>query len=204
MVVWDGGFRQAEYQLRFVDGDGKPIPGVQIRVENSTGLTFYHYPVTDYLEGRTLSSDKDGVLTFHHVNYSGIEFGGQCSHLFWLIPIGQCDSPTFICRFLANGKDIYRCNFRDLKSPANDTHQEVVLPWTWEENLPLRYPQQATPEWLANEGRASDKTFELQTAWRATTSALWKVEKVKLHGAPASEDLTFPIYRQTIVVDRRR
>ena len=81
MMVWDGGFGQVEYRVKFVRADGSPTPGVQLRVENEQGTNFFHYPVTDYVDGRVPVSEGDGVLTFHHVS-NGPEFGGRCWELF--------------------------------------------------------------------------------------------------------------------------
>jgi hypothetical protein len=47
MIVWDDIWGQEEYRITFTDRAGRPVQGVELRVENEAGSTFYHFPVTD-------------------------------------------------------------------------------------------------------------------------------------------------------------
>ena len=70
MERWGGsyGYLQIEHELTFLDPNGNPIEGVELRVEDQSGKEFFCFPVTDYLPGQTPKSDKDGVIRFHHVS----------------------------------------------------------------------------------------------------------------------------------------
>src|SRR5262249_3065671 len=75
-IVWDGGYPVTEFQLTFVNPDGRPVEGVELRVENREGTNYFYYPVTDYLPGQTPTSDRNGLMEFHHVGRA-IEFHGR-------------------------------------------------------------------------------------------------------------------------------
>jgi hypothetical protein len=42
-ILWDGGYFDAEYQLSFQGSNGQPIEGVELRVEDRSGHSYYHY-----------------------------------------------------------------------------------------------------------------------------------------------------------------
>jgi hypothetical protein len=65
-MIWDGGWQQKEYRITFLDRAGKPVKGVQLRVENESASNFHHFPVADYLPDNVPESDAEGVLVFHH------------------------------------------------------------------------------------------------------------------------------------------
>ena len=205
VMVWDGAFRQAEYQLVFVDRAVKPVPRIELYVENENGANFYHYPVTDYSPDRTPTSDDKGVLTFHHVSPS-LEFGGKCGNLFWVIPVGTCDSPIFICRFFASGKEVYRCRFNDLRWLAVEVAQPVTRMWNWLDWIPCS-TQKEVLDWYKREnaGRDKDKNGRVDraegAAMRAIMHAAEKCQNIDRRTVPASEELEFAVFRKTIVVD---
>src|SRR5947209_7581354 len=90
--IWEGSFAQAEYQVEFRDQTNRPLQGIILRVEDQRGILSYCYPVSDFNASRDLISNKDGVLTFHHVG-RGVEFSGNCYFLFFIIPIGKFTPP---------------------------------------------------------------------------------------------------------------
>src|SRR5438309_1625619 len=100
--VWDGGFHQAEFRLRFVDAEDRPVSGVTLLVTDALGQRANCYPVSDFHEGAELQSDEGGILTFHHVGL-GPEYSGRIRHVFFLIPIGKRTAPIYYCRFYRNG-----------------------------------------------------------------------------------------------------
>ena len=117
--VWDGSFRQAEYQLKFVTGDGSPVNDVKLSVYDGKDIT-YGYPVDDYYPAHIPTSDSNGVITFHHVTYS-FEYGGMfffgCS----------CPSPPdFNLQFTKDGNLIYEVKYSDLDRKINIDLPEVT------------------------------------------------------------------------------
>ena len=61
-MMWDGWNLTSEFQITFVDEKGQPIQGIELRVEDEGGRTYFHYPVTDYLPDRTPTSDRNGLM----------------------------------------------------------------------------------------------------------------------------------------------
>ena len=153
VIVWDGGFGQVEYRMKFVGPDGLPIPGVQLRVEDEHGTNFFHYPVTDYVDGRVPVSGDDGMLTFHHVSH-GPEFGGRCRELFG-VRFGTCRAPTFVCRFLLDGKEIYRSKFNEMNAGATD--RSVTRSWNYVEWLPSRREGESIMDMFSRKSDQRDK-----------------------------------------------
>jgi hypothetical protein len=196
-MTWDGSFPQAEYQITFIGSDKKPISGIQLRVEDGCGHNCFKYPVTNYLAGTIPTTDEKGVLTCHHISTS-VEFGGHCSHLFWLLPVGECESPTYICHFVLKGKEVFWCDFRDLKRRGRYSHRAVRRDWNWGEFdlSPPRYAIDGFPgEQSAVDDVSSGCSREVFTARQAIVSSIIKRKEM------ASNDLEFPVYRQTIIVD---
>jgi hypothetical protein len=126
---WQGGFLQAEYRFTFLDRNHKPIKGVVLSVEDDQGKRSLFFPVTDY-RGNNLKSDENGVLAFHHVRSMGVEASGECHHLFFLIPLGQCRLPKYKCSFSIGSKVIRSIDFNELNrmlgEQAVTKAQEVV------------------------------------------------------------------------------
>jgi hypothetical protein len=210
-ILWDGGYGQAEFQITFQDADKQSIQGVELRVEDREGHTFYHYPVTDYLPGQIPTSDHDGVMVFHHAG-SGIEFSGRCWLLFGLIPVEERRGPVFICRFLHQGREVYRIRFGELDS----------LGGTWEQmpKVKRRWKRSGWPmsQLLTTEGEDYDgwnsrarKFFDLDgdgklnpeegAAYHAGTD--WRNEEAaiaRLKGEDPEEEMEFPVVRRTLTI----
>jgi hypothetical protein len=209
-MIWDGAFPQTEFRLLFRDGNGKPIPGVELRVENRSGSTFFHYPVTDYLPEQIPTSDKDGVMVFHHVS-RGIEFGGQCSHFLFVVPVGECASPQYICRFLRQGKELSRVPYQDLKNDRGITTTRVNRQWKWSD-----WPYRSFLEFNKKHGSIDGfelSRFNLNRNGRldreetvAFNAAMWEIARFETAqrssptGLPADEDLEFFLVEKTISV----
>ena len=202
MMVWDGGFGQVEYRMKFVRADGSPTPGVQLRVENEQGTNFFHYPVTDYVDGRVPVSDGDGVLTFHHVS-NGPEFGGRCWELFGLC-FGTCKGPRFVCRFLLDGKEIHRATFNDMNASATD--HRVTRTWNQVEWLPALREGESVMDMFSRESddRDKDQNGKVDMGESAALNSIaslaetaWSVERGSI---PATKELEFWTYQQTVVV----
>jgi hypothetical protein len=111
-IVGDGGYGQGEFEITFRNSDGRPVPGIRLRVEDGSGREFFLYPVTDYLPDHVPTSDADGRMVFHHVS-NGIEFsGGSCEVFFVPVPVRR--GPVFICRFLRGDQEVARMPFGEL------------------------------------------------------------------------------------------
>lgn len=116
--VWDGGFQQIEYRVTFLDENSQPLKDVQLRVLDDQGNTTFGYPVTDFTDECIPASDENGTMIFHHVSL-GMEFGGHCHYLFWMIPIGTCFPPKYTLHFLLSARPIASFAYTDLESPGH-------------------------------------------------------------------------------------
>jgi hypothetical protein len=199
MFVWDGGFGQVEYQLTFIGDDGKPIEGVQLQVESQNGTNYFHYPVTDYIDGVTPTSNNEGVLTFHHVG-DGVEFGGGCWELFGFA-FGECKGPVFELRFMLDGREIHRCKFNDLNALAG--RDRVTRTWIRTEWLPPCQTGESLMELFAreNDNRDKDQNGKTDMAERAALNAIASLVENALNvergSIGRSEELEFLVFQQT-------
>jgi hypothetical protein len=114
-VVWDGGFSRAEYQLVLTDSLRRPLSGVRLRVTDKSGNDSFCFPITDYQKDKQLSSNRDGVITFHHAGV-GTEFSGHYTEYLYWIRIGTTDAPDYFCRFEKNDAEIARLNYKVLNA----------------------------------------------------------------------------------------
>jgi len=154
---WDGGFAQVEFQIRFVDAANRGIRGVRLQVANGDGATAFAYPVTDFLENNVPTSDRDGLMVFHHISLSP-EFGGSCWYLFFVIPLGTCDSPKFKLLFELNGIEIARFNdYGELQGTRTDLDGLPKVKKQWK--LAGRSPD-SLPEHLRVENRNVPENLE--------------------------------------------
>ena len=203
VVIWDGGFGDVEYRIKFVGVDGSPIPNVQLRVENDQGTNYFHYPVTDYVDGRVPTSGDDGVLTFHHIS-NRPEFGGRYWKLFGVC-LGTCKSPAFTCRFLLDDKEIHRSKFNDMNARANG--RRVTRTWNHLEWLPARREGESIRDAFSRESdrRDKDRNGNLDMGESAALLAIaWNVESalsIERGSIPATDDLEFRTYEETVVVE---
>jgi hypothetical protein len=149
--LWDGGFRQVEYRISFIDESGHPIKGVQLKVIDSQSNISWAYPVTDYTENMAPTSDEDGLMVFHHVDLSP-EFGGSCHRLFFLFPIGECEAPIYTLNFLLSGQTVASFSYIDLESPGwiSGWKNLPAVTRKWEQKRPA---SPSLPEHLRVENR---------------------------------------------------
>lgn len=212
MILWDGGFALAEYQITFRDADGRPVEGVQLRVEDQRGYAFYHYPVTDFLPDRTPISGPDGLMVFHHAD-GGCEFGGKCWLLFGLIPVGEHSSPVYVCRFFSQGHEVYRVRYSELNSWRYETSEKV-------EKVKRRWKR---PQWPASEllclqdesketyharvlqifDLDGDGRLNCEEAVAYTAGTNWRNEGAaiaRLRGEDPEEEVEFPLVRRTVTI----
>jgi hypothetical protein len=126
----DGGFRQMEWQLRFVDKDGRPIPGVQLTVLDNQGKIAFGYPVTDYLVNAVPTSNEDGLMVFHHVAL-GMEFSWGTRYLFFFIPIDTNKPPVYWLVFRASGRTVGTFRYNDYFGVNPDGRLVPVVKKAW-------------------------------------------------------------------------
>jgi hypothetical protein len=205
-AVWDGGFPQAEFRLRFVDGKGRPISGVVLRVEDESGRLFYHYPVSDYGPGHAPTSDADGVLTFHHATTGSLEYGGRCWSPFGLLEVGDCHGPVYVCRFLKGGREVHRCRYDELAWAAYDSGESAERDWDWS-NVAPRFagPASEVEDWLSRRREEfqhpdAEISIEERAAWQAWLTIFEKVDSARRQGQPAVDALKFPVVSRTVVI----
>jgi len=196
---WDGSFAQAEYQIAFQDADGHPLPGVELRVEDEKGNQCFGYPVTDYVHSKALRSDKHGVITFHHVSL-GLEFGGRCTRLYWLFPIGNCESPRYVCRFLSGNQEVMHTRFDNLSKECGASHEQVVRKWDWalcrvvNQNAPAEQErEQIGPVMSGQDSDGAPLTVEERAARNTKVDIHAKRETLKEKTGNTHEPLTFTL-----------
>lgn len=128
-IIWDGGFASAEYRLTFVDGSGKPVPGVVLRVLTRAGGECPLYPIDEFLPDRAPTSDADGRMVFHHAG-EGLEFGGREGSNLLGMRFGETDAPQYVCAFSVAGREVHRVRYDDLRPRGErDRLARVTRPW---------------------------------------------------------------------------
>jgi hypothetical protein len=131
-MMWDGRYPTAEFQITFVDENRQPVQGVELRVEDKGGRTYFHYPVTDYLPDRAPTSDHSGLMVFHHAG-QGVEFSGEVRYLYCLFPRVVRRGPSYTCRFVRGDTEVYRIDFWQLDhwQGSWDEVAKVRRRWKW-------------------------------------------------------------------------
>jgi hypothetical protein len=209
VMDWDGSYGVAEFQMVFQDRDRQPVEGIELRVEDRRGRTFYHYPVTDYLPDQVPTSDSNGLMVFHHAD-SGIEYGGRCWFLFGLFPVDERPGPVYVCRFLHRGGEVYRIPFRVLDSWRRTGEQVPKVKRQWRRSdWPMS--QLLLPNGVDDRRARVMKLFDLDgdgefdpeegAAWHAGTN--WKEEEAaiaRLKGEDPVEEVEFPLVRRTVII----
>lgn len=103
-VHWIGGFSRCEFQIQFLDGQGKPLQGVELQVWNALGKDSFHRPAADYTPENRPVSDASGTLIFHQLDSS---FGGTYKRYFWLLKTGEHAPPKYTYRFVYQGAVVW-------------------------------------------------------------------------------------------------
>jgi hypothetical protein len=210
-MYWDGGYGQDEFQLTFLDQTGKPVPGVQLRVEDRDGRNYFHYPVSDYLPDRPVASDDAGLMVFHHVQTSGVEFSGHTTFLYGLIPVVRIPGPKFVCRFLYREREVWRIDYSELAHPEGPQNSaKVKRSWKWSAWPMTELLRKPGEDWTPSRERMAhlfgtvDKTKltpEADAAYRAATCpAMVEAADAQRNGKPMVEDLEFYLIRRMVMV----
>lgn len=109
-VIWDGGFPNLEAQLTFVDGQDRPVPGVQLTVLTRAGGPSHFYPVDEFLPDQSPVSDAEGQMVFHHTA-AWLEFSGRYSGNLLGMRFGETFAPQYECVFHLKGREVFRTPF---------------------------------------------------------------------------------------------
>jgi hypothetical protein len=209
--LWDGGFPQEEFEISFRDADGNAIQGVEPRVEDRKGRPFYFYPVSDYAPDSAPTSDENGMMIYHHVSRSGLEFSGFDGHLFFIIPIGD-GPPEYICRFLRDGKEMYRVPYHKLRrrDAVGESGSVVTRQWKTPQSLVSLF--QTNSEESVEQTRARIESFfhvdsNGKSSREAGIAYHWAREEVYPDDGPTHPlrmsregDEKFFVIRRTIIV----
>jgi hypothetical protein len=145
-IVWDGGFRDAEFRLRFVDPTDRPVPGVTLRVLTAAGGVCHLYPVNEFLPDGAPASDADGRMVFHHAS-RGLEFAGHESRNLVGMQFGETRSPQYLLVFDHGGREVYRVWYADLQPGARQDHWTVTRGWRpsdWPAREHLAHPDEGS------------------------------------------------------------
>jgi hypothetical protein len=210
-IIWDGGFPQEEFEISFRDASGNATKGVELRVEDNEGRPFYFYPVSDYAPDLTPTSDENGIMIFHHIRSTALEFGGHEWYLFFFIPIGD-GSPKYVCRFLHDGREVYRIPYHKLRrrNGARETEEVVKRHWKTPQSLVSLF--ETNSEESGEQRRARIQSFfhvdpNGNSSREAGISYYWAREEVYPDDGPTHPlrmgregDQEFSVIRRTIVV----
>jgi hypothetical protein len=203
VTAWGAVWEQEEYRFTFRDRHGRPVEGVQLRVENHSGTNFYHFPVTDYLPGQVPTSDAGGVCVFHNV--SDCWYWGLAWWLFGAVPMGDHHAPAFVCRFFHQGRAVHRVSYNDLVNTGEGT---VRRRWKWLTRTELREKVFGGVAWeemdpprvfdLNRDGRIDREEASAKWAAYFATERAWQI----LDGRkPEWEELEFRLVKRTVVLD---
>jgi hypothetical protein len=155
--VWDGNFPQIEFQVSFLDKQGRPIKGVTLAVTDYKGALAYGYPVTDYREDSVPTSNNDGLMIFHHVTL-GTEFGGKCRWVFFAIPVGDCEAPKYTLHFFVQDKEVSGYEYNKYLGMNNSNWSSI--PKIKRQLSEIGSSPQSLPEHLRPENRSMPSTLE--------------------------------------------
>jgi hypothetical protein len=216
-TIGDGAYPWAEFHITFVGEDGKPVEGVRLCVEDRDGHNSFHYPVTDYLPDQVPTSDRDGLMVFHHAGRGCEITTEKVCYLSGLVRVVTRRGPVFLCRFLHQGAEVYRVGFSELDDwPRTwetwETVPKVKRRWKWpawpmSQLLTGAGPEESLAQW----DRRAMRFFDLNgngklepeegAACRAGTSLITEAAALdELRGIAHEEDLEFPLVRRTITI----
>lgn len=199
-IIWDAGFVSAEFQLRFVNQAGHPVPGVTLRVETAAGGPIYFYPVNEFLPDECPTSDADGRMVFHHVaNY--LEFSGREYSNLAGMRFGETKAPQYVCVFLLDGREQARIRYDDLRERAKYEGRPTVTR-TW------RQPEWAWREWMETRHDWDSKKMQLFDSNRdgrldrEEAVARFYFEDKLVGDWPKREEkeITYTVYERTVTI----
>lgn len=196
-IIWDGGFPNMECRLRFVDSDGKPVPGVTLTVYTKAGGVCHYYPIDEFVPDKPLVSDDEGRIVFHHSSvffeFSGREYWNLIGMRF-----GETKAPHYECVFSHQGREVFRTKY-NFHHPEWDEFRKPAITRTW--NAPwgtdgLRLGK--TEEFEALHERSFD-TNQDGTLDREEKTARWWFQW-KVGHENAEQSVNYRVVERTIVI----
>lgn len=199
VTVWDGSFTAAEYRFRFVDTNGRPVPGVALRVMSPAGGACHLFPINEFLPDRAPTSDVEGRMVFHHAAHAG-ELSGHVRTNLMGMEFGDTRNPQYFLAFHLDGREVHRVRFDDLR-PALWADSDVTR--TWEEtDWPAR-------EYLAHHSNWEKRVRELfdgdgdgrlDRDERTAAGYFWRVMSDRLELRQERREVTFLVVEQAVTI----
>ena len=149
-IHWDGGFPNVECRLKFVDGEGKPVPGVTLTVFTKGGTACHFYPIDEFVSDQPVVSDAKGQMVLHHSTEWGLEFGGREYQNLLGMRFGETTAPQYDCVFTHNGREVFRTPFNFYKPEWREFRKPAVTrQWSppWNENTHGPLPAEDFDAW---------------------------------------------------------
>lgn len=197
-LIWDGGFRSAEYRLTFTDESGRPVPGVKLRVLTQSGGVCHFYPINEFLSEQTPTSDSEGRMVFHHASET-LEFSGREYSNLLGMRFGETDSPQYVCVFLLDEREVHRVRYGDL-APRWDHSAKVTREWQHSE-WPMREYLAHQDEWYAHLGRVFDANGDGNLDREESTAAgYFNQVMARTERDRGKHDIEFAVVERTIIV----
>src|SRR5262249_27564 len=194
-IIWDGRFPDAEYRIKFVDGEDHPVPGVTLQVQTQAGGVCHLYPVSDFLPNQVPTSDADGNMLFPHASSRAFEFGGRDYKCLAGITWKKDKVPQYDCVFFLNGTEVYRARFHALLPRDRDRLPSIARTWK-QGDWALREFVSHSDDWQRHRERLFDVNRD---------GELDREERVAAHCFDRSMDreekkIEFRIVERTIVI----
>jgi len=128
-IIWDGGFPATECRLKFVDSEGKPVPGVTLTVFTKTGGVCHYYPIDEFVPNKQVVSDGEGRMVFHHTPVF-LEYSGHVSSNLIGMRFGETEAPHYECGFTHQGREVFRTKYNFYRSGwAEFRKPDVTRTW---------------------------------------------------------------------------
>ena len=124
-IMWQGGFRQAEYRIRLQSESGDFIKHATMHVTRYDGSPADKYPIVQFEAGIPVNPEDDGTFVVHQVR-SGSQFGGKFTRLFGLFPIGRRGGPIYKISFRDGESEIFNVDFTSLADGFDFTTATTV------------------------------------------------------------------------------
>jgi hypothetical protein len=199
-------FPDIEYRLRFVNGNGPPVPNVRLHVETPAGGASPFYPVNEFLPDAAPASGADGLMVFHHVAV-GNEFGTGLTRqslfdiLVWDLSGSRPEPPRYACIFLLDGREVYRTSYDSLAPKKLSDCTRVTRNWRYPNWDRSKYLPQGHEDWDACHRRLFDRESDA-TLGREERIAINQFQRGVELGS-REEVIEFPVVERTIVVPNR-
>jgi hypothetical protein len=184
---------------------------VELRVQNANGNDFFCFPVTDFVPGQSPTSDKQGVMRFHHVS-TAVEWDEHGWSLFWVYGVQTTRSPEYVCRFFHRGKEIHRVAYENLQSwdwnGGWEDVPKVKRRWDWSQMIPNQIRYKANESDDDNRARLA-RFFHLENGNRPNREGLVACRNScrllernmrNVNNGEPNEELEFPVIKRTITI----